>query len=154
MKGYFRKPKETAEAIDAEGWFHTGDIGVLDEDGFLTITDRKKEILVNSNGKNIAPAPIEGLLKGHPLRLAARPHRRPRKFLSCLIVPNFEKLAGWAKANGLGRPARRGARARTRGSLALFQRRDRRVERREAARALMQPLRASCRRTSRSRAAS
>jgi long-chain acyl-CoA synthetase len=102
MKGYFNKPKETAEAIDADGWFHTGDIGRIDEDGFLMITDRKKEILVNSNGKNIAPAPIEGHLKGHPFVSLPIVIGDRRKFLSCLFVPNFEKLAGWAKDNGLG----------------------------------------------------
>ena len=102
MKGYFGKPKETAEAIDADGWFHTGDIGRIDEDGFLMITDRKKEILVNSNGKNVAPAPIEGHLKGHPFVSLPIVIGDRRKFLSCLFVPNFEKLAAWAKENGLG----------------------------------------------------
>jgi long-chain acyl-CoA synthetase len=102
MKGYFGKPKETAEAIDADGWFHTGDIGRIDEDGFLMITDRKKEILVNSNGKNVAPAPIEGFLKGHPFVSLPIVIGDRRKFLSCLFVPNFEKLAAWAKENGLG----------------------------------------------------
>jgi len=102
MKGYFGKPKETADAIDANGWFHTGDIGRIDEDGFLMITDRKKEILVNSNGKNVAPAPIEGFLKGHPFVSLPVLIGDRRKFLSCLFVPNFEKLASWAKENGLG----------------------------------------------------
>jgi long-chain acyl-CoA synthetase len=102
MKGYFGKPKETAEAIDADGWFHTGDIGRIDEDGFLMITDRKKEILVNSNGKNVAPAPIEGFLKSHPFVSLPVLIGDRRKFLSCLFVPNFEKLASWAKENGLG----------------------------------------------------
>jgi long-chain acyl-CoA synthetase len=102
MKGYFGKPKETADAIDADGWFHTGDIGRIDEDGFLMITDRKKEILVNSNGKNVAPAPIEGFLKGHPFVSLPVLIGDRRKYLSCLFVPNFEKLAGWAKENGLG----------------------------------------------------
>ena len=102
MKGYFNKPKETADAIDADGWFHTGDIGRIDEDGFLMITDRKKEILVNSNGKNIAPAPIEGHLKGHPFVSLPVVIGDRRKFLSCLFVPNFEKLSAWAKENGLG----------------------------------------------------
>ncbi len=102
MKGYFNKPKETAEAIDADGWFRTGDIGRIDEDGFLMITDRKKEILVNSNGKNVAPAPIEGFLKSHPFVSLPVLIGDRRKFLSCLFVPNFEKLASWAKENGLG----------------------------------------------------
>jgi long-chain acyl-CoA synthetase len=105
MKGYYNKPKETAEAIDADGWFHTGDIGVLDAEGFLSITDRKKEILVNSNGKNIAPAPIESFLKSQDFISLPVIIGDKRKFLSCLIIPNFEKLATWADANGLaGRP--------------------------------------------------
>jgi long-chain acyl-CoA synthetase len=101
MKGYYNKPRETADAIDSEGWFHTGDIGHIDEDGFLSITDRKKEILVNSNGKNIAPAPIESFLKSQDFVSLPVIIGDKRKFLSCLIVPNFEKLAGWAEANGL-----------------------------------------------------
>ncbi len=102
MKGYFNKPEATKDAIDSDGWFHTGDIGRIDEDGFLAITDRKKEIIVNANGKNIAPAPIEGLLKGHPFISVPVVIGDRRKFLSCVIVPNFEKLGDWAKANGLG----------------------------------------------------
>jgi len=105
MKGYYNKPKETADAIDSEGWFHTGDIGILDADGFLAITDRKKEILVNSNGKNIAPAPIESFLKSQDFVSLPVIIGDKRKFLSCLIIPNFEKLSAWAEANGLaGRP--------------------------------------------------
>jgi long-chain acyl-CoA synthetase len=105
MKGYYGKPKETAEAIDADGWFHTGDIGVIDGEGFLAITDRKKEILVNSNGKNIAPAPIESFLKSQDFVSLPVIIGDKRKFLSCLIIPNFEKLQAWADANGLaGRP--------------------------------------------------
>jgi long-chain acyl-CoA synthetase len=101
MKGYWNKPEATRDAIDSEGWFHTGDIGQLDEDGFLRITDRKKEILVNSNGKNIAPAPIEGFLKSDPFVSQPVVIGDRRKFLTCLIVPNFEKLEEWARVHGV-----------------------------------------------------
>ncbi len=102
MRGYFNKPEATKEAIDADGWFHTGDIGRIDEDGFLSITDRKKEIIVNANGKNIAPAPIEGFLKGNPFISLPVILGDRRRYLSCLIIPNFEKLKDWAGQNGLG----------------------------------------------------
>ena len=92
MKGYWNNPDATASAIDADGWFHTGDIGELDSEGFLTITDRKKDIIINAYGKNIAPQPLEALLKsspyvGTPVLIGDR-----RKYLAALIVPNFEKL--------------------------------------------------------------
>ena len=101
MAGYFNKPEATAEAIDKEGWFHTGDIGHIDEDGFLQITDRKKDIIVNAYGKNIAPQPLEGMLKtspyiGTPVIIGDR-----RKYLSALLVPNFERLEGEAKKLGV-----------------------------------------------------
>ncbi|HEX7807676.1 MAG TPA: long-chain fatty acid--CoA ligase, partial [Thermoanaerobaculia bacterium] len=101
MKGYWNNPEATAQAIDSEGWFHTGDIGEIDKDGFLKITDRKKDIIINAYGKNIAPQPIEALLKsspyvGTPVLLGDR-----RKYLAALIVPNFEKLEREAAALGV-----------------------------------------------------
>jgi long-chain acyl-CoA synthetase len=94
--GYWRKKEETASVFDADGWFHTGDIGSFDLDGFLTLTDRKKEILINAYGKNIAPAPIEAALKAIRFVASAVLIGDRQKFLSALIVPNFEKLESWA----------------------------------------------------------
>jgi len=92
MKGYYNKPEATAEAIDKEGWFHTGDIGQFDKDGYLAITDRKKDLIVLTGGKKAAPQPIENELKkspfiGLPIVLGDR-----HKFLAALIVPNFDRL--------------------------------------------------------------
>ena len=96
MKGYFHKPEATAEAIDGDGWFHTGDIGRLDGEGFLSITDRKKDLIVLAGGKKAAPQPIESELKkspfiGLPIVIGDR-----QKFLAALIVPNFDRLGEWA----------------------------------------------------------
>jgi long-chain acyl-CoA synthetase len=101
MRGYWNNPEATAQAIDKEGWFHTGDIGEIDSDGFLKITDRKKDIIINAYGKNIAPQPLEALLKsspyiGTPVLIGDR-----RKFLTALIVPNFEKLERDAAGMGV-----------------------------------------------------
>jgi long-chain acyl-CoA synthetase len=101
MKGYWNLPKETAEAIDTEGWFHTGDIGEVDGEGFLRITDRKKELIVNAYGKNIAPAPLENELKSSPFIAQAVVIGDRRKFLSALLVPEFDHLKAWAAKSGV-----------------------------------------------------
>ncbi len=114
MKGYWNKPDATAEAIDPEGWMHTGDIGEFDSDGFLKITDRKKEILVMSNGKNVAPAPIENALITSPYIAQALLIGDNRNFISALLVPNFESLERWARGEGLptGNPVELAANAK------------------------------------------
>jgi long-chain acyl-CoA synthetase len=91
MQGYYKRPEETAEVL-RDGWLYTGDIGHLDADGYLTITDRKKDIIVTSGGKNIAPTPIELRLKGHPLVAEAVLLGDRRNFPAVLIVPNFALL--------------------------------------------------------------
>ncbi|MET0553008.1 MAG: long-chain fatty acid--CoA ligase, partial [Vicinamibacteria bacterium] len=101
MKGYFKQPDATAEAIDPDGWFHTGDIGVIDERGFLTITDRKKDIIVTSGGKNIAPQPIERLLKSSSLVGEVVMIGDRRNFPAALVIPAFEALEKWARDHGV-----------------------------------------------------
>jgi long-chain acyl-CoA synthetase len=101
MQGYWNNPDATAQAIDQDGWFHTGDIGEIDQDGFLKITDRKKDIIINAYGKNIAPQPLEALLKSSPYVGTPVLIGDGRKYLSALIVPNFEKLEREAPALGV-----------------------------------------------------
>ena len=100
MKEYFRSPEATRETM-VEGWLATGDVGALDADGYLTVTDRKKELLVTSGGKNIAPSPIETRLERNPIIAQTMLIGNDRKFLSALIVPDFNALREEAKALGV-----------------------------------------------------
>ncbi len=102
MKGYFNNEAATAEVIDGEGWFHTGDIGIIDADGFVKITDRKKNIIVLSNGKNVAPQPIESELVQSPFISQIMLVGNERKNLAALIVPNFDALKAWASDSDTG----------------------------------------------------
>ncbi len=101
MTGYYQRPQDTAEALDSEGWFHTGDIGAVDEDGFLRITDRKKDIIVTAGGKNISPQPIEALARTNKFVSSAVMLGDRRPFPIMLIVPNFENLQAWATKEGV-----------------------------------------------------
>jgi len=101
MLGYFNKENETREAIDEDGWFYTGDIGFIDDDGFLTITDRKKNILVTSGGKNITPQPIENQLVTCKYIEQAMVVGDRRKFCTAVIVPAFDVFEKWAKENNI-----------------------------------------------------
>jgi long-chain acyl-CoA synthetase len=101
FKGYWKKEKESAEAFTPDGWFKTGDIANIDKDGFLSITDRKKELLKTSGGKLIAPQPIENKLKANVLVAHAALVGDKHKFACVLISPNFVALEGWAKGQGI-----------------------------------------------------
>lgn len=107
MKEYFNRPAETAEAITEDGWLYTGDIGEIDEDGHLCITDRKKNLLVTTGGKNIAPAPIENRVKGNRFVDQAVMIGDRRHFPALLVVPAFDALEPWAEAAGIRAGSRR-----------------------------------------------
>jgi len=100
MRGYYHKPEATREVFTSDGWFRTGDIGRLDEDGYLIITDRKKELLKTAAGKFVAPAPIENTLKTSPYITNAIVVGDTRKFVSVLIVPNFANIEAAARKAG------------------------------------------------------
>jgi long-chain acyl-CoA synthetase len=99
--GYWRKPVSNSDCFDHEGWFRTGDVGHLDQDGFLYITDRKKELLKTSGGKLVAPQPIENKLKVNLFVAQAALVGDKHKFVSALISPNFPALGEWAVQHGI-----------------------------------------------------
>ncbi|BAN50293.1 long-chain fatty acid--CoA ligase [Metapseudomonas resinovorans] len=106
FQGYFRNPEKTAETFTQDGWLRSGDLGRLDDQGYLWLTGRKKEIIITAGGKNIAPAPIEARLKQHPLVDQALVHGDRRKYLSALLALDPQLLEAWARRNDLpGGPA-------------------------------------------------
>jgi len=101
MLGYYKEPELTTEAIDADGWFHTGDIGKMEEGGFLRITGRKKEIFKTSFGKYISPALIENRFKESPFIDNILVIGENQKFAAALIVPSFYHLRSWCQIKGI-----------------------------------------------------
>jgi long-chain acyl-CoA synthetase len=101
FSGYLKDPEKTAEALDSDGWLHTGDIGEFDDEGYLRIVDRKKELIITAGGKNISPANIEAALKSFPLIGQAAVIGDKRPFISALLVLDPEVAPSWAKARGI-----------------------------------------------------
>jgi long-chain acyl-CoA synthetase len=101
MRGYYKREAETLEVIDAEGWLHTGDLGTIDAEGFITITDRKKDLIITSDGENVAPQPIEGWLKQDPLIEEACLIGDKRPYLTVLVVPDRDVLQALARKQGI-----------------------------------------------------
>lgn len=99
FQGYYNNDAATDESIDADGWFHTGDIGQLDDEGFLRITGRKKEILVTAGGKNVAPAVLEDRIRSHFLVSQAMVVGDGEPFIAALVTIDAEAYATWAEAN-------------------------------------------------------
>jgi long-chain acyl-CoA synthetase len=101
FRGYLNAPEKTAEVLDDDGWFHTGDIGILDDDNYLKIVDRKKELIITAGGKNISPANLEAALKAGSLIGQACVIGDARPYVSALLVLDGEVAPGWAKAEGI-----------------------------------------------------
>jgi len=101
FKGYWNMPEETKDAFTEDGWFKTGDVGEIDDEGFLTITDRKKELFVTSGGKNVAPHPIELAITTMPYIDQVCLTGDGRKYITALIVPDFEEIKRYAKSKGI-----------------------------------------------------
>jgi long-chain acyl-CoA synthetase len=99
--GYLNLPEQTAALIDADGWLHTGDIGSLDDDGFLSVVDRKKELIITAGGENVSPAAIENLLVAHPLIGQALAFGDMRPYVVALLTLDGEVAPAWAKAHGV-----------------------------------------------------
>jgi long-chain acyl-CoA synthetase len=102
FQGYFRNPEATEQTVDRDGWLHTGDVGTLDEDGFLKITDRKKDILITAGGKNVAPSEIENALKVSPYVREAVVLGDGRKYLTALIGIEADTVGDWAARRNIG----------------------------------------------------
>ena len=99
--GYLNDPEKTAEALDDDGWLHTGDIGQVDEDGYFRVVDRKKELIITAGGKNISPANLEGALKTIPLVGQACAIGDNRPFVAALVVLDPDTAPSWAKQQGV-----------------------------------------------------
>jgi long-chain acyl-CoA synthetase len=107
MKGYYKKEEATREVIDGEGWLHTGDVGVIDDDGFIAITDRKKDIIVTSGGKNVAPQNIENLLVSDKYIHQVMVYGDKRKYITALLVPDFDAVTAHWKSRGVSFSSRK-----------------------------------------------
>jgi long-chain acyl-CoA synthetase len=101
FSGYLKDPERTAEMLDDEGWLHTGDIGQVDEAGYLTIVDRKKELIITAGGKNISPANLEAAIKSYPLIGQACTVGDGRAYMTALIVLDPDVAPAWARSRGI-----------------------------------------------------
>jgi long-chain acyl-CoA synthetase len=103
MRGYYKEPRKTEETIDPDGWLSTGDVATVDADGYYTIVDRKKELIITAGGKNISPANLEALLKAHPLVGQACVIGDNRSYLTALIVLDGQVAPAWAATRGIAK---------------------------------------------------